>query len=252
MLPTIGIAIGAGAVSALLFSVTMKGTAIAMALAYLAPLPTMIVALAYGWQADLIAVLVASAVVAGVVDPISGLIFAATIAVPAGLLSGLAGLDRLNFYDREPKPAKPYSAGPGTLALTAAVFGFLVSAGAIAIMIVANGGYAPAIAAFRSTLQPSLEEALSSGVDFPSGLSADDLGRLIVRFAPAAIAASTALLLLINLYLAARTVQLSQRLQRPWADLPSPGWSRWPRWSAGISRPNPTTRSWPRSPRRWR
>jgi len=42
-----------------------------------------------------------------------------------------------------------------------------------------------------------------------------------VRYAPAAIAASTALMLIFNLYAAGRVTQLSQRLNRPWLDIPT-------------------------------
>ena len=56
-----------------------------------------------------------------------------------------------------------------------------------------------------------------------------------MRFGPAAIAASTLLMLCVNLYAAARSTQLSQNLARPWPDLPTSlalalaAWRRVPR-----------------------
>ena len=228
MLFPLGVAIGAGIAAALLFSVTIKGTALAMALAYLSPLPIMIAALGWGLQADLIAVVISGSVVAGVLDPVSGLIYAVTVALPSGLLAGLAVLDRANPFDPASPPARPFRAGAGALAAVAAGLGFAVSAGAIGVMIILNGGYDKAIVAFRQLLQPTLDDAMGSPVGLPEGLSVEDVGQLIIKFAPAAIAASTALMLLINLYVAGRTTQLSDRLSRGWLDLPStfklPAW----------------------------
>ena len=63
-------------------------------------------------------------------------------------------------------------------------------------------------------------------------MSADELAGAIVRFAPTALSTGATLMQLVNLYLAARSVQLSQRLRRPWRDIPS-GFVL-PRWLAGL------------------
>lgn len=220
MLPAIGVAIGAGVASGLLFAVASKGTTLAMALAYLSPLPAMIAALGWGGRANLIAALVSAGAVAGLVDPLSGVIFGLTVAAPGALLVGVARLYQRNPFAPGAEPNSPVRPGLGAITLTAAGFGFAVSAGAIAVMIVDHGGYAPAIADFRAMLQPTLEEAMTSGGDLPEGVTVEDLGRLVLRYAPAAIAASTTLMLLINLYIAARTAQLSERLPRPWLEIP--------------------------------
>lgn len=49
MIQRFAVPVGAGAVSALLFALTVKGTPLALALAYLAPMPLMIAA--FGWGA---------------------------------------------------------------------------------------------------------------------------------------------------------------------------------------------------------
>lgn len=221
MLNQFGIAIGAGLASALLFSVTAKGTAAAMALAYLAPLPIMIVALGWGLDAGAVACGLAAVVVAIVVDPVSGLIFFLTVALPGGALATAAIATRWRPLDRSPPPAAPKRLSLGALAMGAAALGAVVSAGALATMIVMYGGYDQAVGAFRDILAPTISEAIGDSAGLAAELGAEDVARLIIRYAPAAIAASTALMLIINLYVAARVALVSQRLARPWADIPS-------------------------------
>jgi hypothetical protein len=221
MLNRIGLALGAGLATALLFSVTAKGTTLAMGLAYLAPLPIMIAALGWGIDAGVIACVVAAGVVALVVDPTSGLIFCLTVALPAASLATLAVATRWNPFDRAPRAAVPRRASLGALAMTAAGLGAVVSGGALGAMIVIYGGYAKAVAGFRDLLQPTISEAMDGGMGLPQELGAEDIARLIIKYAPAAIAASTTLMLIVNLYVAARVTQLSQRLPRPWLDIPT-------------------------------
>ena len=221
MLNRIGVAIGAGLASALLFAVTVKGTAAAMALAYLTPLPIMIIALGWGLQADAIAVVAAGVIVAAVIEPDAGLKFTLAISAPAGLLAGLAALDRLDPFDRASPPAKPFQAGPGLIALSAAALGFAISASAIATMMIEHGGYDQAAEAFRHMLEPTLDDATTGGADLPEGFSLEDVNLVLVKFAPAALAGSVAVMLMVNLYIAARVAQVSQRLQRPWLDIPT-------------------------------
>ena len=221
MLNRIGVAIGAGLASALLFAVTVKGTAAAMALAYFTPLPIMIIALGWGLQADAIAVVAAGAIVAAVIEPDAGLKFTLAISAPAGLLAGLAALDRLDPFDRASPPAKPFQAGPGLIALSAAALGFAISAGAIATMMIDHGGYDQAAEAFRHMLEPTLDDATTGGADLPEGFTLEDINVVLVKFAPAALAGSVAVMLIVNLYIAARVAQVSQRLARPWLDIPT-------------------------------
>jgi hypothetical protein len=88
-------------------------------------------------------------------------------------------------------------------------------------MIFVNGGFVKAVASFRAMLEPTLQEAMGGGIGLPEDLGTEDVARLIIRYAPAAIAASTTLMLLLNLYAAGRIVQLSQRLNKVWADIPA-------------------------------
>ena len=107
MLSKFGIALGAGMAAALLFSVTAKGTAISIALAYLAPLPIMIAAIGWGIDAGAFSSLVAAGVVALVIDPVSGLIFWLTVALPGAALAAETELRGSHLLFARAEAARP-------------------------------------------------------------------------------------------------------------------------------------------------
>ena len=232
MLNRIGMGIGAGLASALLFVVTVQGTALALALAYLAPLPIMIATLGWGVDAGLVALCAACAVVAGAMEAFSGMLFGLTVALPAWGLAAFATLHgspwSLDSFRRPPvasaplRPSAAPSAGPGvgTLVVVAAGIGIAIGAGALVAMIVVYGGYQKGVETVATFLRPAIEEALGPS-NLPDGFSLDDILRLVVKFSPPAIACSTTLMFAVNLYAAARSAQLSQRLTRSWPDVPS-------------------------------
>ena len=232
MLNRIGMGIGAGLASALLFVVTVQGTALALALAYLAPLPIMIATLGWGVDAGLVALCAACAVVAGAIEPLSGMLFSLTVALPAWGLAAFATLHgspwRLESFRRPPiasaprRPSAAPSAGPGvgTLVVVAAGIGIAIGAGALVAMIVVYGGYQKGVETVATFLRPAIEEALGPS-NLPDGFTLDDILRLVVKFSPPAIACSTTLMFAVNLYAAARSAQLSQRLTRSWPDVPT-------------------------------
>ena len=90
----LGIGIGAGLVSALLFSLLLKGTALAILLYLLAPIPILIVGLGWSHKAALVAALAGSLALAVAVQPFLGLGFLAYLALPAWWLAYLALLGR--------------------------------------------------------------------------------------------------------------------------------------------------------------
>ncbi|MGD0642441.1 MAG: DUF2232 domain-containing protein [Roseiarcus sp.] len=221
MMNRIGVPVGAGLSSALLFVVTVKGTAIAMALAYLAPLPIMIAALGWGALSGALACIAACACVAAVVEPLSGLLFALTIALPAWGLASFASLpeSRLPWRRRAP-PSEWMSVG--AIVTLAAVLGALISLAALVALIVVYGGYDKGLQAFADALQPAIEEATGGAAGLlPEGETANEFALSVVRLSPAAIAGSTLLMFCVNLYAAARSAALSRRLPRPWPDIPS-------------------------------
>ena len=102
----------------------------------------------------------------------------------------------------------------------AAGIGIAIGAGALVAMIVVYGGYQKGVETVATFLRPAIEEALGPS-NLPDGFTLDDILRLVVKFSPPAIACSTTLMFAVNLYAAARSAQLSQRLTRSWPDVPS-------------------------------
>ncbi len=221
MVNRIGVPVGAGLAAALLFVVTMKGTAIALALAYLAPLPIMIAAIGWGVLSGALACAVASVCVGGVVDPFSGLLFALTIALPGWALASFAISPGARFPWRRGGAPPPEWMSVGAIVTFAAGLGVLISLGALIALFVRYGGYAKGLQVFADSLEPAIEEAAGGAALLPEGETARDLALSLVRLAPAVIAGSTVLMFCVNLYAAARSAALSHRLRRPWPDLPS-------------------------------
>ena len=221
MMNRIGVPVGAGLASALLFVVTMKGTALAMALAYLAPLPIMIAALGWGAFSSGISCGIACACVALVVEPLSGLLFALTIALPGWALASFAILPGARLPRRKGAAPPPEWMPVGAIVTLAAALGALISIGALAALIVVYGGYEQGLQSFADALEPAIEEATGGAAILPEGETVNEFALSIVRLSPAAIAGSTLLMFCVNLYAAARSAALSHRLRRPWPDLPS-------------------------------
>ena len=90
MLHRFVVAIGAGCAAALLLAVSAQSSLLAMTLAYVAPLPIMIATLGWGLDSGAIAAAIAIAVLALVAEPLSALVFAASVAVPALALAAFA------------------------------------------------------------------------------------------------------------------------------------------------------------------
>jgi hypothetical protein len=220
MMQRFGMAIGAGLAAALLFAVVAKGTLLAMALACLAPLPIVIVTLGWGLDMGALAAVVAGAVAAGMIDPLSGVIFFCSVALPGWVLSALAMLRRDWLFSNEAANGERPWFPIGGLVAVAALFGALVGAAELAALIIPYGGYQRGVEAFAEELVPSLTEAVDGVVTLPEGLSIKDLAAFFTRLLPAALATASTMMFCINLYAGARAVQLSQRLRRPWRDLP--------------------------------
>ena len=224
MINRIAIPVGAGIASALLFIVTTQGTVVAMGLAYLCPLPLMIAALGWGFEAGLIALGVSCAVVAGAIEPVSGVLFLGTVALPAWILAAVANAKALpslplvrDFFDSVAAPR----IGVGGLVILAATLGASISVAAMITMMIVYGGYREGVEGFGAMLQPTIREALGASGNSADDASVETVVRSIIRYSPGAIASSTSLMLLVNLYAAARSAQMSQRLNRAWPNVPS-------------------------------
>src|SRR5262245_30104477 len=197
MMQILLVGLGAGAAAALLFASVASGSMAAVILFYLAPLPIIIAALGWSHLSGFVAAASATAALAA----FSGLfiIAVAVIAFGAWWLAYLALL------------ARPTTNGGGAalewypvgrLVLWAAVIGTLVIAAAI-----------PNFGTDEASLHAILRKIYERIVGEPTVVD------LLVIAVPPAAAVFTTLINLLNLWLAARVVKISGRLNRPWPDL---------------------------------
>jgi hypothetical protein len=218
------VAIGAGCAAALLFAVSAQTSPLAMALAYLAPLPIMIVTLGWGLDAGGVAGAVASFALGVLAEPLSGFMFLASVAAPAWGLAAfsVAPIGRTVLARGADAAGRP---SVGSIVMLAAAIGMVGAAAVLTAVIVIYGGYAEGSKKVAAALAALAAEAFETK---PDDASARAFADMLVRFGPAAIAASTLMMLCVNLYAAARSTQLSHRLKRSWPDLPASLSMPWP------------------------
>ncbi|WP_430913187.1 DUF2232 domain-containing protein [Methylobacterium sp. sgz302541] len=230
MVQHLGIGIGAGLVSALLFGVLLKATPLAILLYLLAPLPILIVGLGWSHRAALVAAATGTLALALIVSPFLGLGFGAYLAVPAWWLAYLAMLGR-------PNPDGSLEWYP-----TGRLLGWIAGTAALAFVAIAVIA-APSYDAFAAQLrtmtasivriqsgQPAPPKAeskpeapadQSSSGTTPADATQSEVADALARIAPALATQGLALLLTFYLWAAARIVKISGRLARPWPDIPS-------------------------------
>ena len=213
MLHRFVVAIGAGCAAALLFVVSAQSSVLAMALAYLAPLPIMIATLGWGLDSGAIAAAISIAALAVIAEPLSALIFAASVAVPAWALAAFS-VTPLARYLKRLKPDAPVQAPVGAIVSLAALLGMLGSVAVLTTVIVLYGGYSAGARHVAETITTLAGDAFEGA---PGNLTAREFADALVRFGPMAIAASTLMMLCVNLYGAARSTQLSRNLPQAMA-----------------------------------
>jgi hypothetical protein len=223
---SLGVGIGAGLAGALLFVASAKGTLLALLLAYFAPLPLMIASLGFGQWTGLVGALLGSGLIATLLYPSIGIVYAIGIALPAWLVcaAALRGAPPLEpVSPRRPAvqnaPAVPNGAPMRALTAGTVLFAASLSIGAL-VFAAANGGLNSALNQLTDQLAPIVRELKNATTSLPESLDADRLARLLVRMLVPAMAGSGLLLIIANLWLAARTVQISARLPTPWPDIP--------------------------------
>ncbi len=200
------IAFGAGAASALLVATVATGSALALPLFYLAPLPVLIVGLGWNHLSALVAAS-AAAVAIGVFFGLELLLaYVAGVGLPAYVLSYLA------LMARQEQPDGPLEWFPvGRIVLAAAILGCLAVAALIPLVAGSVEGYQ---AALRSLFQAMFEENPGAG-----SADMERLVDLLVLVMPPAAAVVTMVTQLANLWLGAHVARVSGRLIRPWPDL---------------------------------
>jgi hypothetical protein len=224
MLHRFVVAIGAGCAAALLFAVSAQSSLLAMTLAYLAPLPIMIATLGWGLDGGAIAAAISIAVLAVVAEPVSALVFAGSVAAPAWILAAFSVTPLARYLHRLKADAPAY-APVGAIVSVAALLGILGGVAVLTTVIVIYGGYGQAA---RHVAEAITALAGDTFENAPGNLTAREFADALVQYGPPAIAASTLMMLCVNLYAAARSTQLSRNLPRPWPDVPSSLSLPWP------------------------
>lgn len=209
--PPLLIGLGAGLASALLFAATVGGTLLAMPLFLLAPLPLGIAALGWGTTAGLVAGATAVAAMwLGFGTPAAVAIFLAD-ALPTLIGAHLLGLARISD-PAEPASREWYPLGRVLLAVASAI--------AVATVI---GGIAidfdPQETAAQITATLRHIQAGGPMATVPDGGRADPTIVAAIRLVPAFFPASWLMVVVFDLWAAAKVVAKSGRLVRPAEDV---------------------------------
>lgn len=240
-LTAVAAASGAGMAAALLSMLTAQKTSLALAMGFVSPLPIMIASLGFGTSAGLISVLVGSLAV-GLFDMRPGgisvsdldrlapagldiAVFALGLGLPALLLSRIAVLP----YDaaaalraaKVGRPVRPEEWVLGLIVAAAAGFAALSVAIDLAVVISKQGGFE----SFMSQTAEKAEKAVTAILTardrpLPKGVDLRDLAKAIAWAQRPIMAGAGVVLLVSNLWLAARIAQTSNLLTSPWPDIP--------------------------------
>jgi hypothetical protein len=221
MLQLVLIGIGAGAASALLFASIVSGSALSIALFYVASLPILIATVGWSTLTGLIAAAFAAIGLGLVIDWRFTIAFTLGVGAPAWWLGYLAMLARpAGPPDADGKPATLEWYPAGRLVLWTAILGAL----GVAIMVPYLGFDKQTFeAALRGSFQRMLraQPGPDGTLQIPGVKDAKALLDLLVAFMPMAAALLGTVVYMLNLWLAGRVVRMSGRLRRPWPDLPS-------------------------------
>jgi hypothetical protein len=233
------VALGSGLAATLLFVSLRQGTFPAWILGALSPLPLMIATLGFGHATGLgaagVAILTFATLIMAVAAPqdgwvdasltagLAGLIFAAGQALPSWWLAYLASLSRsdaaLPWTVRRNDKGRGWDYyPPGLIALNAALIGFAIVALPTLAASLVQTNFQAGIHKAAAEIAPFIVQALGS-YELPHGIDLIQLARLVVRAMPPVAASMIFVGLLINLWLAGRIVQVSNRLTRPWPDI---------------------------------
>ena len=212
--PSILVGLGAGLASALLFAALVGGTVLALPLFLLAPLPLAIAAFGWGTPAGLVAGLVAIATIGfGLGTPAMIALTLADVA-PTLIAAHLLGLARLADPTAPQDPREWYPVGRVVIAV-AIVVSLATIAGGIAIGFDPDETSAHVIAAYRQMMA----QGGGAPAQVPDTTQLEPFVRGTVRLMPAFFPASWVMVIVLDLWAAARVVRKSGRLTRPDEDL---------------------------------
>lgn len=211
MLPIVGI--GAGLVSALLFSVVITGSPLAALLYSAAPLPVFIAALGWNHRAGLFAAGAGALAVAVALSVAAGIGFAVIVALPAWWIAWLVLLARTDGAgDPEWYPL-------GNLLVWIAGTAALATIGSALVMTTDYDAYRGVIARIIENLLGEMNR--SRLINLPPEVNLPELANSLAPAVPVGIGASFVTTITANLWIAGKVVKVSGRLPRPWPYIPA-------------------------------
>lgn len=214
------IGVGAGLVAAVLFASLANNSALAIMLFYLTPLPVMLAGMGWGVRASLLAFITATLLLALMLSTRSAIGFSLFVGMPGVVLPYLMLLRRI-------MPVPVHSAEPGSAPQTRIEwypFGRIIAwasvmAGAlVAIALLLIGGDAET---YRQTITSFFDDAASKRLQTMLGpdFGPAELEHFVERFTryilPAFAAVFWLLVMIGNLWLAAKSAVISGLLDRP-------------------------------------
>ncbi|WP_315719862.1 MULTISPECIES: DUF2232 domain-containing protein [unclassified Bradyrhizobium] len=211
MIAPILIALAAGAAAAVMFASIVSGVLISLALFYLAPLPLMVTAIAWGPLYASIGGIAAAIGLGLLVSFPYCIAFVVAVALPAWWLGHLVMLGRAAEATSPDAPGAIEWYPIGRILLWISALAALTTLAALLTL----GTDADTI---TSTLRRALARILNAA-DSPLPPDADRWIDALIRIAPGGAAMFATLTLSLNLWLAGKISATSGRLRRPWPDL---------------------------------
>ncbi|MGY4478778.1 DUF2232 domain-containing protein [Bradyrhizobium sp. USDA 3364] len=217
MIAIFTVALAAGAASALMFASITSGALISLLLFYLASLPLMVTALAWGPLPAAIGGVAAASVLGAIFGLPYSIAFAMMVALPGWWLGHLALLGRPievaadDGATQQPTVFEWYPVG--RILLWIAAFAVITTAAALFTL-------GSDIDTITGALRRGLFKVLSAG-QAQGGGEIERLVDMLVILAPLAATIISIVTLTLNLWLAGKIAQTSGRLNRPWPELRS-------------------------------
>jgi hypothetical protein len=205
------IGLGSGLASALAFvSAGRGGPVLGHLLYFLTPLPPLLAGLGWGWLPAVGGALVGTLAVTAVASPLEAAGYLFAVGVPAALVAYLAYLSR-------PSPANPNAREWYPLGRLLAVLALYAGALPVLALPLIGGSYE----ALRPRIVEQIRAVFGESASAPDDQQIEAFANLFVMIAPSAIAVDWLLVMVANLYLAGRIADASNRLARPWPDVPA-------------------------------
>lgn len=214
------IALGAGLASALLFFIPVKGTTLAMALAFLGPLPIMIAGLGFGPLVGFAAAAIGTLAISLTLHALLGLFFFVSLGLPAFWLARLAA--RVEGVPHPDTGAEVSVPALSTGKLLAWIATISAATALLPILVIALRGESMAanIDEIAQRLAPVVRRLFGGEANIPYSLSAREFARTLVLAMPAMLAAWGVVTLSLNLWLAGKVARISGLIAPRADDIP--------------------------------